>query len=170
MACKEIKAEELDRNVFRTIGKDWLLIGAEAGGKLNAMTASWGGMGVLWGKNVAYLFLRPSRYTKELLDQSDGVTISVFGEERRQMMNYFGTVSGRDEDKIAKSGLTVLRDEAQAYFEEAELTFFCRKLYAQPLGEEFFLDESQKKWYSDDTNNGYHVMYIVEIGKILVRE
>ena len=170
MAFKEIQAEALDRNVFKTIGKDWLLIGAQAEGKVNAMTASWGGMGIMWGKNVAYLFIRPGRYTKELMDKTDGLTISVFGEDRRQMMNYFGTVSGRDEDKIAKSGLTVVEEDGRAYFEEAELTMLCHKLYAQPLEEGCFIDEAQKKWYPEGPVGAYHVMYIVEIDKVLVKE
>lgn len=41
------------------IGKEWLLITAEKDGKANTMTASWGGVGVLWGKNVATLYIRP---------------------------------------------------------------------------------------------------------------
>ena len=34
------------------IGKDWLLITAEKEGIANTMTASWGGLGVIWGKNT----------------------------------------------------------------------------------------------------------------------
>ena len=59
MSYNAIKAEELGKNVFNMIGNEWMLVCAEAGGKSNAMTASWGGMGVLWRKNVAYVFVRP---------------------------------------------------------------------------------------------------------------
>ena len=44
---KSIKPEELDKNVFHMIGKEWLLVTAEKEGKVNTMTASWGGIGVL---------------------------------------------------------------------------------------------------------------------------
>ena len=57
---KSIKPEELEKNVFHMIGKEWLLVTAEKEGKVNTMTASWGGLGVMWGKNVAYIVLRPS--------------------------------------------------------------------------------------------------------------
>ena len=119
MAVREIRPDDFNESVFKVIGKDWLLIAGEAEGKSNAMTASWGGMGIMWGKPVAYIFIRPSRYTKEFVDKAEGLTLSVFGEDRRKMMNYFGTVSGRDEDKIAKSGLTVKHDNGRTYFDEA---------------------------------------------------
>lgn len=164
---KEIAAEAFAESSFRLIGKEWLLVAAEADGKANAMTASWGGMGVLWGKNVAFLFIRPNRYTKEFVDRSERLTLSVFSEDRRKMMSYFGTVSGRDEDKIAKSGLTARHEAGVVTFGEARVTMLCRKLYAQPLDPKCFLDKScDEKWYDGD----YHTMYVVEIEKILAAE
>ncbi|MDD7678444.1 MAG: flavin reductase family protein, partial [Anaerovibrio sp.] len=67
MSFKEIAPEELQENAFKVIGKDWLLVTGTAEGKSNAMTASWGGMGVMWGKPVAFLVIRPQRYTKEFI-------------------------------------------------------------------------------------------------------
>ena len=167
MAVKEIKPEEFNENVFQVIGKEWMLVTGEADGKSNAMTASWGGMGILWGKPVAFVFIRPSRYTKQFVDKADGFTLSVFKEDRRKMMSYFGTVSGRDEDKIAKSGLTVQHENGMTYFAEARVTMFCRKLYAQEMEQKCFLDKaSDEKW----NNNDYHTMYVVEIEKILIEE
>ncbi|MBP3780299.1 MAG: flavin reductase family protein, partial [Selenomonas sp.] len=97
----------------------------------------------------------------------EGLTLSVFGEDRRQMLNYFGTVSGRDEDKIAKSGLTVKHDNGRTYYDEARVTMLCRKLYAQELQKNCFVDKAADgRWYQDD----YHTMYIAEIEKILVQE
>lgn len=167
MAVKEISPFDFNESAFRVIGKDWLLITGEYEGKSNAMTASWGGLGILWGKPVAYIFIRPTRYTKEFVDKAEGLSLSVFPEEYRKMMNYFGTVSGRDEDKIKKAGLTVCHDNGRTYFDEARVTMLCRKLYAQPLASEFFVDKScDEKWYKDD----YHTMYVVEIEKLLVKE
>jgi adenylosuccinate lyase len=64
------------------------------------MTASWGGVGIMWGKPVAYIFIRPTRYTKEFVDAGTHVSISVLNDSHRKALTYFGTVSGRDEDKI----------------------------------------------------------------------
>ncbi|WP_298592209.1 flavin reductase [uncultured Mitsuokella sp.] len=163
--AKEIAAEAFTESPFKVIGKEWMLVAAEADGKANAMTVSWGGMGVLWGKNVAFIFIRPTRYTKEFIDRADKLTLSVFTEEHRKMMRYFGTVSGRDEDKLAKSGLTVRHENGYTTFAEARVTMECRKLYAQALQSDCFLDKScDEKWYDDD----YHTMYVVGIEKIRV--
>ena len=65
---QKVDITKMNENVFTKIGKQWMLIGATKGEKSNAMTASWGGLGIMWGKEVAYIFIRDSRYTKELVD------------------------------------------------------------------------------------------------------
>ena len=71
MSFKEIKAEDLQFNPFTRIGSDWMLITAGDEKKFNTMTASWGGAGVFWGKNVVTCYIRPQRYTKEFVDAND---------------------------------------------------------------------------------------------------
>ena len=76
---REIRPEELQKNPFQMIGKEWLLVTAEKDGKVNTMTASWGGVGIMWNRPVAYVFLRPQRYTKEFVDQGETFSLSVLG-------------------------------------------------------------------------------------------
>ena len=148
-------------NAFEKIGKQWMLITAKDGDRVNAMTASWGGVGVLWGKNVAYIFVRESRYTKEYIDKNDTLSLGFFSEDKKLMLGYMGKVSGRNEDKIAKAGLTVKLVNDIPVFEEAEETLLCRKLFAGPISPEYFVDkEIDAKWYAD---KDYHTMYVVEI-------
>lgn len=162
---QEITCEALKENAFTMIGKDWLLLTAKKDGKVNTMTASWGGVGVMWGKQVAFLFIRPQRYTKEFVDAAAELSVSVLPEKYRKELNYFGTVSGRDEDKIAKSGLKTAECEGVPYFEDARLAFICKKLYAQPLEADCFIEKDNiDKWYQ---NSDYHTMYVVEIEKVL---
>ena len=105
MSFREVKAEELTMNPFTKIGKEWLLITAGNEEKCNTMTASWGAMGVMWGKNAVTVYIRPQRYTKEFVDREDTFTISVLGEEYRKALNYCGKVSGKDADnKIKEAG------------------------------------------------------------------
>jgi len=164
---KSIKPEELDKNVFHMIGREWLLVTAEKAGKVNTMTASWGGLGVMWGKNVAYIVLRPQRYTKEFVDAGETFSLSVLDEEYRKTLSYLGTVSGRDEDKITKAGLTVEHADGTPYFGEANTVLVCRKLYAQNYDPACFIDKScDEKWYPD---KDYHTMYMGEIVKVLKR-
>ena len=65
----DIKA--LDINPFKNIGDRWMLITAGDENDSNTMTASWGGLGVMWGKNVAIAVIRPQRYTKKFVDEQE---------------------------------------------------------------------------------------------------
>lgn len=165
---EKIKPEELKENVFTLIDQDWMLIGASKDGRSNAMTASWGGMGILWGKRVAYIFIRPQRYTKEFVDAADKFSLSFFDESWRKMLNYMGRVSGRDEDKIAVSGLHTELVDGAPVFRESRMTMICRKLYAQELEEDCFIDPSLAG--VNYPGRDYHTMYVAEIEKILVQE
>lgn len=161
----KIEPKEITRNPFTLIGDDWMLVTAEKDGKANTMTASWGGVGILWGKTVATIYIRPQRYTKEFLDSTDRFTLSILGAEHKRTLGYLGSVSGRDEDKIAKSGLTLAHENEAPYFEEAEMVLVCRKLYKQEQKPECFLDkECLDKWYE---SNDFHTMYIAEIETVL---
>lgn len=165
MSFQEIKPGELQKNPFTMIGKEWLLVTAQKDGKSNTMTASWGGVGVMWGKEVAFLVIRPQRYTKEFIDGSETLSLCVLDEAYRKTLGYLGSVSGRMEDKITKSGLSVVHEGDTPYFEEANTVLICKKLYAQEYRPECFLDaEPAKKWYPD---NDFHTMYICEIQKVL---
>lgn len=165
---KEIKAEELTSNAFKMFDKDWTLITAEKDSKVNTMTASWGGLGIMWNKNVAYIVIRPQRYTKEFVDASDTFSLSFFDNSYKKKLGYLGKVSGRNEDKIGKAELTVTWDEKTPYFSEADTVLICRKLLASPFHEEHFIDKSiiDKNYPEKD----YHTLYIGEIEKILVKE
>lgn len=162
---KILKPEELQKNPFSLIGRDWMLVTAQKGDKVNTMTASWGGMGVMWAKNVAFVVIRPGRYTKEFVDGADTFSLTFFDGGYKKEMGYLGSVSGRDEDKIAKSGLTVAYEQDTPYFKEGKLVLLCRKLYSQPMTPDSFIDKaSDEKWYP---KKDYHTLYIAEIEQVL---
>ena len=165
---KEIKPEQFEQSPFKLIGQDWMLITAEKDGKLNTMTASWGGFGVMWAKNVAYIVIRPQRYTKEFVDKSDTFSLTFLNNSFKKTLSYLGTKSGKDEDKIKNSKLTVLHTDEIPYFEEANIVILCKKLYAQEFKPECFItQELNEKWYPDVD---HHTLYIAEITKILLKE
>ncbi|GAB6012195.1 flavin reductase [Viscerimonas tarda] len=166
MEHKKIKAAELPFTPFDIKDKEWMLITAEKNGKVNTMTASWGGFGILWNKEVAFVVIRPQRYTKEFVDGSASFSLSFLGEAHKKTLSYLGKASGRNEDKISKSGLTVAYDKNIPYFKEAKTVLFLNKLYVQPMGEEFFSDKSlADKWYPE---KDFHFLYVGEIAKIMV--
>lgn len=161
----EISTKELASNTFKMIGSDWMLITAEKDDKVNTMTASWGGLGVMWGKDVAYVVIRPQRYTKEFVDASDTFSLSFFDEKEKSILAYCGKVSGRNEDKIAKTGLTTLHYNETPYFAQAKTVLICKKLFSQPLSKESFENpELLAHWYP---SNDLHTLYIAEITAVL---
>ena len=161
----EIAPDDFLVSPFRLIGREWMLIAAEKDGRVNAMTASWGGLGVMWGKNVAYIVIRPQRFTKEFVDASGSFSLNFFDASFHKSLGYFGSVSGRDEDKIAKTGLSVASSGGAPYFGEAATVIICRKLFAQPYLPEGFIDrECDTTWYPE---KDYHTLYIGEVTKIL---
>lgn len=159
---------EMQGNVFSMIGSDWMLVTAQNGEKMNTMTASWGGMGILWGKPVAFVFIRPQRYTYTFLENTDRFTLSFFGGNCRDALALCGKVSGRDIDKIAQAGLTPFStNDGYASFKEASVILECNKLYADFIQEENMLTPELMEHYK---NRDFHKMYIAEITRGLIRE
>jgi flavin reductase (DIM6/NTAB) family NADH-FMN oxidoreductase RutF len=161
------------------IGREWMLIsagnaGADGGGDWNTMTASWGGLGVLWGRDVAFMFIRPSRRTFEFANNNQLFTLSFFDESHREALNFIGSNSGRDYDKAARTGLRPLifgadiaegRAAGAIGFQEARDIIVCRKLYVHDFDPRCFLDAPliEKSYNGTD----YHRMYIGEILTVL---
>ena len=157
----------LEMNPFTKIGKEWALVTAGSKSKCNTMTVSWGGVGVIWNKNVVYIFVRDSRYTKEFLDNGEFFSLSFFDEKYRSALSYCGAHSGRDEDKFEKAGLTPAFRHSIPYPDEANLVLLCRKMAAVPMPEEVLTDKSiMGSFYKD---NDMHMMYVGEIIEAMAR-
>ncbi len=167
MPFKEIKPDQLSDNPFKLIGSDWMLITAGTPDSFNTMTASWGGLGILWERRACFIFIRPTRYTYEFVERSANFTLSFFAEEHRDSLTFCGTHSGRDSDKIKGAGITPVKDEGFVYFSEARLVLQCRKLYFQDIKPANFLDPKIESMYPA---KDYHRMYVGEIVKCLVKE
>ena len=148
---------------FKLIGEEWMLVTAGTEDKFNTMTASWGGVGILWNKPVAFLFIRPERYTHGFLEENERVTLSFYGEEYRRVLQICGTKSGRDTDKVKECGITPLKLESGAMtFAESRMTLDCRKLFKTEMTEANFIDrETLAKQYG--AHGGMHTIYVVEI-------
>jgi flavin reductase (DIM6/NTAB) family NADH-FMN oxidoreductase RutF len=130
-----------EENPSKLFAEGWALITAGTKEKWNTMTASWGTFGSLWGMDVAFIFVRPSRYTYAFIEKSDGFTLSFFDDTMRRALDVCGSKSGRDTDKAAAAGITP-RELApgRISFGEARLAIACGKAYAQDLNKDLFLD------------------------------
>ncbi len=165
---KEINIGEFSLNPFKRIDKDWCLITAGSKESFNTMTASWAGLGVIWHKNVATCYIRPQRYTKQFVDSNEYFTVTFFPDGYRDALTYCGRNSGRDVDKVKQTGLTPWFTENGVSFAEANLVLVCRKLYAQDMKEECFVDKAVID--RNYPNKDWHTLYIGEIVKAYIQE
>lgn len=80
---KTITPEEITTNPFRLIGKEWMLVTAEMNGKANTMTASWGGVGVLWNKPGRIRIPAPAALHQRVCGQLRHPFLKLLRRERR---------------------------------------------------------------------------------------
>lgn len=166
----ERKAIDIDKFLVRPYGlfeDQWLLLasGDYNAGKFNAMTISWGSLGVMWGRPFAQVVVRPVRYTYEFMEQYDSFTLTAFPPELRRALSLLGTKSGRDGDKIRQAGLTPIPATLvnAPGFAEAQLVIECRKMYWQDFDPSHFIDPTIDRNYPQ---KDYHRIYYGEIAAI----
>lgn len=161
---KKIQATELDGNVFDRISKQWMLVTAGDRKSCNTMTASWGGLGFLWNRPVATIYIRPQRYTREFLDRTGWFSLSFLPEKYRDELTLCGQRSGRDIDKMERCGFSVSYGQNDTpYVGEAEMVFICRILYMDPLNPASFLDpEVAETYYPEKDWSRIYIGEIVE--------
>jgi len=155
---------EFTTDILSVFDKKWALLTAGDSDKFNTMTISWGGLGTIWGKPVATVYVRTSRYTHDFMDANDFFTVSFYPEEFKQILGVLGSKSGRDMDKMKGSGLTPVQTGESMSFKEAEITLICRKLFRQQLDVASIPEDVAKAMYEGQAP---HDMYIGEIVEII---
>jgi flavin reductase (DIM6/NTAB) family NADH-FMN oxidoreductase RutF len=154
------------------IGDGWTLITAGSvavdKGNWNTMTASWGGLGVLWSRDVAFIFIRPGRYTFGFANDNPRFSISFFDESHRKALAVCGAKSGRDIDKAGETGLTPIEfTDGTVGFMEATEVISCRTLYTHDFDPTRFQDPRiDTECYPQ---KDYHRLYVGEIEALRVR-
>ena len=164
MKRQAIPVDQLVFPVIQRLNDRWALLaaGETVTGGFNVMTVSWGGLGVIWNKPLAIVFVRPSRFTYTFLEKSDSFTLSFFPGEFKDQLTLCGTRSGRAIDKVKACGLTPMASSVigAPSFDEAELVLECRKMYFDDLDPSRFLAPHIEGNYG---GRDYHRMYFGEI-------
>ena len=162
-----MKLRELENfNFDKCIANGALLTAINQRGGVNTMTVSWGQSGFLWGREIATVYVRPQRYTFEFCEDGDTMTLSFFGDERRDTLAFCGTKTGRDVDKFEVCGLKYDLVNGSPVFSDAKVTLILKKLYAQDLKCECFTDESPLSNYK---NGDFHRAYACEIIDVITK-
>lgn len=163
---RPVNVKFLTDNVFKLMDNDWMLITAGTKDSFNSMTASWGTLGILWNKPIAIGFIRPQRYTFEFMNASEGFTLSFFSNEFRPALNFMGSNSGRNVNKMKESNLTPVDSErGNIFFAEARLVMECKTIYTDDLKQENFKNTSFIK--DIYPKKDFHRMFIGEISSCL---
>lgn len=158
-------------DVFKMMSDEWMLVTAGNMSSFNMMTASWGGLGYLWDRNVAFVFIRPERYTHDFIEREGRMTLSFYGEEYRKALQFCGVKSGRNFNKARETGLTPVPTETEGVtFAEARLTLDCRILFKTEMTEDAFMDQAVfNEWYKGPKGGGFHTIYVVEIENVYTK-
>ena len=164
---KKIDPKQISENPIRLFADDWALITSGDETAYNTMTASWGGVGELWNKDVCFVFIRPQRYTFEFVEKNDLFTVSFYPKECHKALSFCGSHSGRDFDKAKETGLTPLFLDGTTAFEEAKIILVCKKIACQKMDPNGFMDPTIDKNYAA---KDYHKIYVGEIISCYTKE
>ena len=159
-----MKLTETGYNFAKMISASALLTATKPNGQVNTMTVSWGGTGILWGREVCFVFVRPERYTFDFCNEGDIMSLSFFGKERGDTLSFCGTKSGRDVDKLAHCELKYSTVNGAVVYDDATVTITMKKLYAQDLDKDCFCSRVAEPFYQ---NGGYHRMFICQVLDVL---
>ena len=157
---EKINVWEHAGEILEHLGKGVLLT-TQANGKINTMTIGWAHLGIEWGKPICIVYVRQSRHTKQMLDQSGEFTVNIpVGQVDK---NVCGTKSGRDMDKIAALGLETVPGQTVAApaIRQLPLTLECKVIYQQDQELSKIDPESLNRYYAQGTSSqqDYHTAY-----------
>jgi flavin reductase (DIM6/NTAB) family NADH-FMN oxidoreductase RutF len=168
MQRQTIPLDQLTIRLHHLWDTQWFLLtsGDFNSGHFNAMTVSWGSLGVIWNRPFAQVVVRPTRYTYQFTENYATFTLCAFPEKHHPALQLLGAKSGRDGDKIAEAGLTPVASTmvAAPSFAEADLVLECRKMYWDDFKPEHFLDPKIDNNYPQ---KDYHRIYYAEILTII---
>ena len=158
-------------DVFQMFNDRWALVTAGDIDDYNTMTIAWGSLGTIWGpphggRSIVTVYVSPARYTHEFLEKEEYFTVSFFPAQYQKDLGLLGSRSGRDGDKVAQTALTPVAASHGVDFEQAELTFVCKKLYAHQFEKEQVPREVAEGIYSHVPP---HTMFIGEIVDVIER-
>lgn len=157
-------SKEFSGNPFTWFKGAGLLLASGDKEHHNAMTIGWGALGNVWSHNVntVTVYVAPARYTYEFMEKYKYFTVMVFDENRKDVLEYMGTHSGRDVNKEKELGLHVAYTEnGTPYYLEAREVYECEVIYRDPFREEGFGELAKKRY--ENFPAGIHHQYIGRI-------
>ena len=112
-----------------------LLVSQVKQGSPNVMAIGWGQAGIIWRKPVFTVLVRPSRYTYELIEEAGEFTVNIVPAQLKDLVQYCGSVSGRNHDKFKEKGMTAIPSSKikTPIIRECILHYECKIIYKNDL-------------------------------------
>lgn len=140
------------------------LLSVDAGGRPNPMTIGWGLLGTVWYRKVFLVLVRPSRYSHGLIERGGHFAVCIPSTgELREALEFCGSRSGRELDKVETLGLELMPGRAGPVplLAECNLYYECRVVARASLSPEDILPpEISSKYYHQ---GDLHTLFFGEI-------
>lgn len=169
---KEIDVFDYADEILKAV-KTGVLLTTKSGEKVNAMTISWGTLGIEWATPIFTVFVRENRFTRRLLEENPEFTVNIpRGVFDKRILGFCGTKSGRETDKIKELGLTLEAPKLVSVpgIRELPLTLECKVVYKQTQDPGAITAANKRKFYPQDvdslfygSNKDFHTAYYGEI-------
>ena len=172
---REINAFDYAGHICKVLPKG-ILLTTKRDGEVNTMTIDWGHIGIEWGRPIFVAYVRDSRYTRQMLKDTDEFTVNIpYENVDKHILGFCGTKSGRDVNKVQQLGLTLVESEHVTVpgIRELPLTLECKVIYRQKQDLSAIPEEILAQYYPADAqgNQDYHIAYYGEIvGAYLIEE
>lgn len=159
---RDIELTAYAHETSKVLGKGGCILVSGNAEKANGMTIGWGFIGMMWGRPMFIVLVRPSRHTFGFMEESGEFTVNVPRKGMEKTMAYFGTVSGRDDDKFKVKGLTLEKGKVvdAPVIKDCAINYECRIVYKEKLVPEKIPNKDLERWYPD---GDYHTIYFGEI-------
>lgn len=170
---RSIPPEEITENFFKLVGKDYTVITAGKEPLHNSMTASYGGIGILFEEPVTWCFLRANRYTLEVMKKENTYTMSYFPEQYKNDVLFFGSKSGRDSDKMKETKLTAVKTpNGDITYKEAKLVIECKLAEITTVNPDDFYTQKGRDFVTGayDEAKDYHKLVFGNITNVWVKK
>jgi flavin reductase (DIM6/NTAB) family NADH-FMN oxidoreductase RutF len=148
--------------------KGLLLTSTGKSRRANVMTIGWANIGILWYRPFFIAYVRKSRYTHELLEETGDFTVNVPPDNFDDVIEYCGTRSGRNVDKVKELGLKIedSRIVKSPGLAASPVTLECKIVFKKEIESNDVPSHVRDRFYSKDD---YHTCYFAEIVNIISR-
>ena len=162
---EKIEVNYLDciRKTYEVMEKPGLLlVSIDSKNNPNAMAIGVGSVGPFLGRSIFVIWVRPSRYTYNLIEETGDFTVNVPPEGMDEVVSYCGTVSGRDHDKFREKNLTAVpsRFIKSPVIGECIIHYECKVVQKNDVVPGTLSDWMKKELYP---HNDYHRLYFGEV-------